>query len=37
MEQWIVVRVESEKERNEIMKNKHKLKEGKIFIENDLR
>ena len=33
----IVVRVQSKKEKSEIMKNKHKLKEGRIFIENDLR
>jgi len=30
-----VVRVRSEEERSEIMRNKHKLK-GDIFIENDL-
>ena len=32
----IVVRVGSEKENSEIMRNKHKLKGGRIFIENDL-
>lgn len=32
----IVVRVGCEEERNEIMRNKYKLKGGSIFIENDL-
>ena len=31
----IVIRIGSEEERSEIMRNKHKLKGGKIFIEND--
>jgi len=31
-----VIKIESEEEKKEIMKNKHKLKEGKVFIKNDL-
>ena len=36
MEQIRVIRIGSEEERSEIMRNKHKLKRGRIFIENDL-
>jgi len=32
----IVVKMENEEEKNEIMKNKHKLKGKRIYIENDL-
>jgi len=32
----IMVRIRNEKERSEIIRNKHKLKGCKIFTENDL-
>ena len=31
-----MIRIGSEEERSEIMRNKHKLKGGRIFIENEL-
>jgi len=32
----VIVRLENEKEKKEVMKNKYKLKGESIFIENDL-
>jgi len=32
----VMVRLENEKEKKEVIKNKYKLKEKSIFIENDL-
>lgn len=32
----LMVRVESKEDKRVIMNNKHKLKGGKVFIENDL-